>query len=178
MTSKSIPGGIILLVIFLLVYTGCRRDPKSNEDIFSQLEGQEGVYTFKVPAALFLMLARAEVPSGELVDRLGDIEIVKLLMFDPGKSKSKTAGDISNEIFTSFGDFGYEMVIRVTYDGSDFAAYILENDKYVTDLMVVITDRESVTSIGLTGKLDSDSITDFASVMDYGKLKEMIDIHR
>jgi len=175
MTNRRFLCGILFLTVLLLFNNGCRKDPKSNEDIFSQLEGQDGIYTFKVPPALFIILARSEVPSGEMIDMIGEIENVKLLLFDPTKSKSKTAGNISDEIFASFREFGYELVIRVSHEGADFAAYILDNGDYVTDLMVVITDESSVKSIGLTGKLDSNSITNFAAVMDYSRIKELMD---
>lgn len=174
---KNKPGlkGYLLLLGILVFFQFCGRDSRGNEDIFAELEGEEGIYTFKVPASLFMMVVRSEAPSGEKVDDLGHIEIVKLLIFDAAKSKSKTAGNITDEIYGKFSDFGYELVISVSSGGTNFAAYILDRGDFVSDMMAIISDKESVTGIGLSGRLDAGSIADFASEMDYARLKEIVD---
>lgn len=168
----------MVLVSTILLIQACDNKTRKNEDIFAEMEGKEGVYIFKVPASLFLGMVESETLTDTSKNfsskDIGDIDMVKLMLFDSSKSESQSAADFSGDIFSMFSDFGYEPLVTLSSGGTSMAAYVLEDKGYVSDLMVVIRENESVIGIGLTGKLNAESILSFASEVDYTRVNDLL----
>jgi len=164
--------GVLALILSVLLITACRTE--KNKEIFEDFEGEEGVYMIKLPPGLFLGMLNSE--SGQDETELGNIDYVKLLVFDETRAMDRDSDDIISEIREKFDRFGYEMAIQFSNSGNDISAYLLENEDYVTDLMIVINSDEGVLGLGLSGKLDGGALMNFASEIDYSDLRGIIDI--
>lgn len=162
---------IIALILFTVLLAACKTE--KNREIFEDFEGEEGVYMLKLPPALFLGMIESE--SGLDEAAVGNIDFVKLLMFDESKATNRSSEDILKEIRDKFDKYGYEMAIQFSSSGNDISAYILDNEDYVSDLMIVINGDEGVVGLGLSGRLDGRALMNFASEVDYDDLSGLID---
>ncbi|GEM_PF-1069943 len=165
-------SGRLMLVLFAILLLACNTE--SNREIFEDFEGQEGIYMIKLPPSLFLGMVGSETELNK--DQLGNVDFVKLLVFDEAKAASRTSIDIVKEIRQKFDRFGYEMAIQFSSSGNDVSAYILENEDYVSDIMVLINSADGVLGLGISGKLDGKALMNFASEIDYDDLSDIIDM--
>jgi hypothetical protein len=139
-----------------------------NKEIFEDLEGEEGIYMLKLPPALFLKLI--DTGTDAQTSGLGNIDYVKLLFFDQQKSSSITSKQLSRDIKEKFGKYGYEMAIEFSNGGTGISAYMLQKEDFVSDLMLLISEENNLVGLGLSGRLDSKSLMEFASEIDYKDL--------
>ncbi|HUS86524.1 MAG TPA: DUF4252 domain-containing protein [Bacteroidales bacterium] len=163
-----------LLVISALSVQSCNREER-NREIFEDYEGNEGIYMIKLPPSLFLGMINSGTGKDVDSNEIGNVDFVKVMVFDQSEAGGKTTGELFGEISNKFSSFGYEMIIRINSGGSDISAYILEKDPFVSDLMLIIREDKSLTGIGLSGRLDSKAILNFASEIDFDDLKGLMD---
>ena len=104
---------------------------------------------------------------------LGDIDFVKFLLFNPEQGDGATAGDMISDIKSKFYKYGYEAAIEFSSGGTFISAWILENEKYVSDIIILLKEEDSLIGLGLSGRLNGRAITDFASGIDYDDLKDL-----
>lgn len=168
--TKSFLSVAALLIIFFTV--ACNKE--KNREIFDDFEGEEGVYMLKLPPAVFLGMVESETEQGD--DQLGNVDFVKVLFFDETKASNRDAGDMLSEIKEKFDRYGYEMAIQFSSSGSDISAYLLENDGFVSDLMVIVNGDDGLIGLGLSGKLDGNALMKFASEVDYNDFDSLIDL--
>ena len=162
---------ILVLVYFFSVFFLVSCSSAKNQEIFESFEGEEGVYMIKLPPGLFLNM----IDKGTEVEtkELGNIDYVKLLMFDEQNSKSLSSREIVGDIKEKFNKYGYDMAIEFYSSGTGISAYILEKEEYVSDLMLLISQENSLVGLGLSGRLDTKSIVKFASEVDFDDLQEL-----
>ena len=163
--TRTLISYLSLLAVILLV--SCNET--KNKEILEEFEGEEGVYMIKLPPGLFLNMLNTndEIDTEEI----GNVEYVKLLMFDESNSNSLTSKEMIDDIKSKFDKYGYEMAIEFYSGGTGISAYMLQDDEYVSDLLVLISEKNSLIGLGLSGKLDGSSILEFASDLDYNDLK-------
>jgi len=125
----------------------------------------------KLPSGLFLGLIEGETEVA--TDDIGNVDYVKLLMFDQENSKKLTAELLAKKIREKFNKYGYELALDFASGGTSASAYILENKEYVSDLMVLVSEKSNIICLGLSGKLDSKSLMKFASEIDYDDLSSL-----
>lgn len=164
----------LALLIVSVVLSGCNSD-KKNQEIFSEFEGEEGIYMIKLPPALFLGMLSLEEQGDMDPSDIGDIDMVKIMIFDQNKATNRTSDELIDEIKRKFDRFGYEMIIQFKNSDADISAFILENDENVTDLMVLVNEGSTMIGMGLSGELDAGSIMNFASEVDYEQFRGLID---
>jgi len=162
-----------LLAILLLTVSSCS-DRKRNEDIFSDFEGEKGVYMVKLPPALFLKLLDIERNNTRDED-LGDINMVKLLIYSRENDTEDDRKKMYGRIRDKLTDYEYENIFGFNSSTSYISAYILENEDYVTDLMIVFKEDNSLACLGLSGRINGEEVLKFASEMEYNKLRDFID---
>jgi hypothetical protein len=172
--SRVFTAALTLLASIFLIATACNKS-EGNENLFYELEGRDGISIFKIPVLLFNGIASLELKEGDAIDDLGDIEIVKVLVFDQKSAKKMTLSEVSGIITAKLTGMGYEELLQVSASGIATTAFLLDNGQYISDLMVVITEGESIIGIGLSGRLDINTISKFASGFDYSIIKEYID---
>lgn len=170
---KKVDLLIAFALLISVILPGCSGE-KKNQEIFDEFEGEEGIYMIKLPPGLFLgMLSMGDGCDIDPSD-IGDIDMVKVMIFDQNKAANRTSGELIDEIKGKFDKFGYEMIIQLNSSGSDISAYILENGEDVTDLMVLVNEGSTMIGMGLSGKLDARSIMKFASEVDYEQFRGFI----
>jgi len=163
----------IAIVAFAILLSSCQSE--KNREIFDDFEGEEGVYMLKLPPSLFMGIMDNEAGPGK--EELGKVNLVKLMFFDENKAGGeREPGDIHNEIIRKFDRYGYEMALQFSSSGTNISAYMLENEEYVSDIMVVLNGDEGLIGLGLSGRLDGRALMDFALNMDYQELGDLIDI--
>ncbi len=157
---------ILVILAAGLLLQSCNE--QRNREIFDEFEGEAGVSMIKLPPGLFLGMIEGETEVSS--DDLGNVDYVKLMMFNEENSKKLTSKELSGRIREKFDKYGYELAIDFASGGTSISAYILENEDYVSDLMVLVSEKSNVITLGLSGKLDSESLMKFASEIDYDDL--------
>lgn len=156
----------------LISFISCS-DRQKNDDIFSEFEGERGVYMVKLPPALFMGLIGME---GEEINKeeMGDIELVKLLVYSRENASEEDTNHMLQRINGKINDFSYENIIGFNSGTTFISAYVLEDEDYVSDLMVVMKESGSLACLGLSGKLDGKEIFNFATQIEYNKLRDFV----
>ncbi len=163
---------LILTGILVFLLSSCA-DKRKNDDIFSEFEGEKGIYMVKLPPALFLALTGMEDENTSSED-LGDISLVKLLVYSREDASSEETDNMLNRLKTAMNDFEYENILGFNSGKAFVSAYVLDNEEYVSDLMILMRDQESLICLGLSGKLDGQTIFDFATQIEYDKLQNFV----
>lgn len=163
--------GRILPVLLAIMLLACNSE--RNREIFEDYEGEDGVYMVKLPPALLLGMMDSESDFNR--EDLGNVDFVKLLVFDEAKAASRTSAEMLNEIRQKFDKYGYEVAIQFSSSGNDISAYVLENEDYVSDLMVLVNSGDGVFGLGISGRLDGKALMNFASEVDFDDLSGIID---
>lgn len=168
---KYISCSILTLLIISLL--SCS-DKRKNDDIFDEFEGEKGVYMVKLPPALFLGLIGMNSDNINK-EEMGDIDLVKFLVYSQENNTADETDHMLQQITAKILDFEYENIIAFNSSDAFVSAYILENEDYVSDLMLLLRENNSLICLGLSGKLDGEAITNFASGIEYNKLRDFID---
>lgn len=163
--------GKMLLALLAIMLVACNSE--RNREIFEDYEGEDGVYMVKLPPALFLGMMDSEAEFRK--EDLGNVDFVKLLVFDEAKAISRTSVEMISEIRQKFDKYGYEMAIQFSSSGNDISVYVLENEDFVSDLMVLINSGDGVLGLGISGRLDGQALMNFASEVDFDDLSDIID---
>ena len=158
----------------VLLVAACS-DKRKNDDIFTEFEGEKGVYMAKVPPALFMGLIGMEAEDIDK-EKMGDIDLVKLLVYSRENSTDDDTNQILHRITGKMNDFEYENILGFNSSDAYVSAYILENEDYVSDLMLLLRQDNSLICLGLSGKLDGQAIFDFATQIEYKKLRDFIEV--
>ncbi|MEA1886643.1 MAG: DUF4252 domain-containing protein [Bacteroidota bacterium] len=162
-----------ILALLVISLASCS-DRRKNDDVFAEFEGERGVYMVKLPPALFLGLIGME---GDDIDKeeLGEIDLVKLLVYSRENSTEDDTNHMLQRISGKMNDFEYENIFGFNSSNTFITAYILENEDYVSDLMLMLKESESLVCLGLSGKLDGKEIFKFATQIEYDKLRDFIE---
>lgn len=175
MKSKLVfPFALIVVIVF---FNACRQE--SNADIFSEFEGDEGIYMIKLPPALLLGMIESEAksqggPAGGSVDDFGDIDFVKVMMFDEDAAGNRNTDGLVAELKERFDRYGFEMALSFSGNGAEVSAFMLEDkDGSVSDIMVLVRNNEGLLGLGLSGSLDGKALLTFASGIDTRNLQDL-----
>ena len=164
-----------ILAIFILAFSACS-GKKGNEDIFSEFEGDKGVYMVKLPPALFMNLIGMEKSNID-TEAMGNIKLVKLLIYSRENDTENERADMYEKISGKLSDYKYENLIGFNSGKVFISAYILENEDYVSDLMIMFRENESLGCLGLSGRLKGEEIMQFASEIEYNRLRDFVSGH-
>lgn len=162
-----------LLALLLLSFTSCT-DKRNNDDIFTEFEGEKGVYMVKLPPALFLGLVGMESDNINK-EEMGDIDLVKLLVYSRENNSVDDTDQMLQRITSKMRNFEYENILAFNSSDAFVTAYILDNEDYVSDLMLLLKENNSLICLGLSGKLNGKEIFKFATQIEYDKLRDFIE---
>jgi len=161
-----------LLAIIILGFSSCS-GKKGNEDIFTEFEGDKGVYMVKLPPALFMKLIGMESTDVD-AEAMGNIKLVKLLVYSRENDSDRERASLYEKISGKLADYNYENLIGFTSGKVFISVYILENEEYVSDLMILFRENESLACLGLSGRLKGEEIMQFASEIEYDRLRDFV----
>lgn len=161
-----------LIASFLVIGLACS-DKRKNEDVFSEFEGERGVYMVKLPPAMFMGLIGMD--SNEIEkDEIGDIDFVKLLVYSRENNEPGETDKMLQRLNGKMSEFEYENILGLNSGKTYASAYILENDEYVSDFMLILKENDSLICLGLSGKLDGRQLFKFATEIEYDKFQDFI----
>ncbi len=161
------------LAIMLLAFASCS-DKRKNDDIFNGFEGEKGVYMIKLPPDLFMGMIGMDKEDIDK-DKIGDIDLVKLLVFSRENNTKDDTDHMLGRLTDKMNDFEYENILGFNSSDAYVSAYILDNEDYVSDLMLLLRGSNSLICLGLSGKLDGQEIFNFATQIEYRKLRDFIE---
>ncbi|MDZ7738683.1 MAG: DUF4252 domain-containing protein [Bacteroidales bacterium] len=161
-----------LLASMLVIGLACS-DKRKNEDVFSEFEGERGVYMVKLPPAMFMSLIGMD--SNEIEkDEIGDINFVKLLVYSRENNDAAETDKMLQRLNGKMSEFEYENIMALNSGKTYVSAYILENEDYVSDFMLILKENDSLVCLGLSGKLDGRQLFKFATEIEYDKFQDFI----
>jgi hypothetical protein len=163
---------ITLIILFTSIFFfSCRREENSVDKIFSEYEGEDGVYMLKLPPSMFLLLLQkySNVPDVSF----DGLDLVKLMKYNKTESNGFNGTQIINNISSELRELQLEDLLQYSQSGNEVIVKIFEKDDYISDLIILMNDNESVTMIGISGKMEIDDITKLASEIDFKSLKEI-----
>ncbi len=163
-----------ILALMLLAVASCS-DKRKNDDIFTEFEGEKGVYSVKLPPDLFMGLIGMDKEDINK-EKMGDIDLVKLLVYSRENNSKDDTDHMLSRITGEMNDFEYENILGFNSSDAYVSAYILENEDYVSDLMLLLRQDNSLICLGLSGKLDGQEIFNFATQIEYRKLRDFIEM--
>jgi hypothetical protein len=109
-------------------------------------------------------------------DSLGDINYVKLMVHSPEEENdSGKKQDVFFRLKTAFSESEYENVGAYSSGSTFVSAYLLEDEDYVSDIMILIKEGSSLVCLGLSGKINGEAVLGFASELEYDKLRSFVD---
>lgn len=108
---------------------------------------------------------------------MGNIQLVKLLIYSRENDTDNKRGLMYDRISGKLTDYQYENLFGFNSGKAFISAYILENDDYVSDLMILFRENESLACLGLSGRLKGEEILKFASEIEFNKLRSFINQH-
>jgi len=158
---------LLTILIAAVFFQSCNTE--KNREIFDEFEGEEGISMIKLPPGLFLGLIEGETDAP--TKDFGNVDFVKLMMFDESKTTKQSSRELASEMRDKFDKYGYELAVDYSSGGTSISAYMLEDKDIVSDLMILVSEKTNVIGLGISGKLDSESLLKFASEVDYSDLK-------
>ncbi|HCC69563.1 MAG TPA: hypothetical protein DEQ09_00185 [Bacteroidales bacterium] len=162
-----------LLALILISVYSCS-DKHRNDDVFTEFEGENGVYMVKLPPALFMALIGMEGNDIDTED-IGEINLVKLLVYSRENSTEEDTNEMMRRIKGKMNDFEYENILGFNSSNAYVSVYILDNEEYVSNLMILFKENESLVCMGLSGKLNGKEVFKFANRVEYDKLRNFIE---
>ncbi|MEZ5001330.1 MAG: DUF4252 domain-containing protein [Bacteroidales bacterium] len=164
----------MLLVAVTLLGQSCRE--RKNEDIFAGLEGEPGVYMLKIPPVLLTGMLKSDSTATATADTIGNIELVKVLLFNSSESKKYSVSEMNGNLLKRFNEIGYEAVFQASSGGTNISAYLYEKKGEVTDLMLLVAEGESIFGLGISGNLNPESIVNFAGEIEYDRIGDLVNL--
>jgi hypothetical protein len=159
-----------VVIVMLIILAACSKKQSGNQDIFSHYEGEPGVYIMKVPPSLMTTLAGSDEELAENLKNAGKIDIVKVMVFNRPENGEKTVAEVNSEVKEMTSKMGYDLMMSITGGKTDVSVLMLESGEMISDLLVVAREGETLTVIGLSGRLNTDAIVNLVSQSELDSL--------
>jgi hypothetical protein len=162
---------ILLFILIPIVFSySCKREKNRIDDIFSEYEGLEGVSIATLPPVLFLTLLQKYGNAPDL--SIENLEIVRIMVYNKTSSNNLDTSPIMKEIITELDGLKFEDLLRYSGSGDEGIIKIHDTGVYISDLMFLINNAESLLLIGISGKMETSNIMQLATEIDFKSFKE------
>lgn len=161
---------IFILVAFICCFS-CRREENSVDKVFSEYEGRDGAYVLKLPPSLFLALLQKYKSVNDV--SFEGVDLVRLMKYNRTESNGFNGAQIINNINSELDELQLEDLLRYSQSGNEVIVKVFEKEDYIRDLIIIINDNESVTLIGISGKMETGNITKLAAEIDFKSLNDI-----
>ena len=159
---------LVTLIVALFSFS-CRKQEKSVDKLFSEYEGQEGVSSIKLPPVLFMAYLKTyeDVPEFSFEN----VEIIRYMIVDRKKTEISDKPVLLNDILSELTELQFEDLMRYSDSGNETIVSILGQGEIISDLVVLVNNKESLMLIGISGQMKIEDITRLASEIDFNSLK-------
>ena len=162
-----------LLLFIIILITGCQNhNEKAAEEVFDKYEGQEGVYTFRIPPGLIGIFLDEE-EDRELKETLRKMDFIKVMILDEKKTKSSNKDQILQEFDRKLAESNFEDILLVNDGQQTIKIKIREEEGYVREMMILITKEDSFLGLSLVGKISLDQLSSVARSVDIEDFMDM-----
>jgi hypothetical protein len=163
----------ILFLLAVVFISGCQiHEGKAAEEIFDKYEGQEGVYTFRIPPGLIGIFLDEE-ENRELKETLREMDFIKVMILDEKKAKSKDKVRILQEFDQKLKENDFEDLLLFNEGTQMIKIKIREQEDFIHEMMILITEEDSFLGLSLVGKISLDRLSSIAKSIDIGDFMEM-----
>jgi hypothetical protein len=163
---------LIIFILFASIFIlSCTREENNMDKVFSEYDGQEGAYIVKLPPTLFLLLLQKYNAVQDV--SFDGVEFVRLMKYNKTESNGFEGQKIISKITSELEELQFEDLLRYSQSGNEVIVKVFEKDDNISDLIILMNDNESVTMIGISGKMKIDDITKLASEIDFKSLNEI-----
>jgi len=162
-----------LLLFVIILITGCQNhNEKAAEEVFDKYEGQEGVYTFRIPPGLIGIFLDEE-EDRELKEILRKMDFIKVMILDEKKTKSSNKDQILQEFDQKLAESNFEDILLVNDGKQTIKIKIREEEGYIREMMILITEEDSFLGLSLVGKISLDQLSSVARSVDIEDFMDM-----
>ena len=163
----------VLLLFVIILITGCQNhNEKAAEEVFDKYEGQEGVYTFRIPPGLIGIFLDEE-DDRELKETLRKMDFIKVMILDEKKTKLSNKDQILQEFDQKLAESNFEDILLVNDGQQTIKIKIREEEGYVREMMILITKEDSFLGLSLVGKISLDQLSSVARSVDIEDFMDM-----
>jgi len=162
-----------LLLFVIILITGCQNhNEKAAEEVFDKYEGQEGVYTFRIPPGLIGIFLDEE-EDRELKEILRKMDFIKVMILDEKKTRSSNKDQILQEFDQKLAESNFEDILLVNDGKQTIKIKIREEEGYIREMMILITEEDSFLGLSLVGKISLDQLSSVARSVDIEDFMDM-----
>jgi len=156
----------ILFLLVVVFISGCQiHNEKAAEEVFDKYEGQEGVYTFRIPPGLIGIFPDEE-ENRELKETLRKMDFIKVMILDEKKTKSSNKNQILQEFDQKLAESNFEDILLVNDGQQTIKIKIREQECLICEMMILITEEDSFLGLSLVGKISLDQLSSVAKSID------------
>lgn len=155
---KSIFSIIITLVVFLPGVLLAQTNPLDG--FLEKYSGEKGFYYLDLNTNMF---------SKSCEDEAQDFEKkvnIKMLSYDETLGKGKQASDMYNVFINQFRNDDYIGLVEVRHSGENVEILVKKENKMVTEFILAMQEKESVTLVAATGNFDLKDLTKLKSLQN------------
>jgi len=163
----------VLFLFVIILITGCQiHNEKAAEEVFDKYEGQEGVYTFRIPPGLIGIFLDEE-EDREIKEALREMDFIKVMILDEKKTKSSSKDQILQEFDKKLAESNFEDILLVNDGQQTIKIKIREEEGYIREMMILITDEDAFLGLSLVGKISLDQLSSVARSVDIEDFMDM-----
>ncbi|MCB2196113.1 MAG: DUF4252 domain-containing protein [Bacteroidetes bacterium] len=164
----------ILLILFLFQWSCITDQNKYKEtDIFEEYETQAGFTVLHLPPVLFKIVFslsdESDIDSKKLLDK---IDVIKVMFFEQNEKTSKLES-IKESMNTKVEKFEYNLVTRIAQEDNDIAIYVIESDKIIHEVLIVIVSDKEYIGLNFVGEFTKEDVMKVYESINMQKLKNM-----
>lgn len=143
---------MICAIAALIAVGASAQTSKSLYNKYSEEKGMSAVY---ISPAMFKMIGK--LPEAGGTDLSGVIESLEAMYILSSESGSANA-NLRNEVQKLVSSKKMELMMEAKDDGELVRMYTTTAGKFVTDLIMLVGEKDEFTFIGIEGKIDPDKL--------------------
>ncbi len=165
---------VAITAILLLLQYSCITDKNKyrETDIYEEYETENGFSVLHLPPVLFkVFLSISDDPVADSTEILDKIDVIKFMFFRESNSSIST-NELKSSMDQKIKDYNYNLLTRITEKDNDVSIYIIEKEKIVYEVLVVVISDKEYFSMNLVGEFSQDEVMDVYKSINMQKIKE------
>ena len=154
MTEESTDMKKIIIIAVILLTAAISAQAQEINSIYNRYSGKEGVSSVYISPAMFNLmkdLPDVHVSAGD-IDFSGIIKTFKGMYILDIENKS-LASSLASDIRSAIGSGKYQLLMEATEEDESMQIYIASQGEIVTDLIMLATEKDSVSVIAISAEM-------------------------